>query len=134
MDIEIDGVAYRTFGTINTIDQFMVAKRLGPVVGALGTLLTDPSKRDFDTLLPAIVDGISKIPDDDCLYVFDKCLGMVQRKEGDTWVGVWNRQARQLQYASTPLPTMLRLVFEVIQEVLGSFTPAPDQPSQVAGT
>jgi hypothetical protein len=145
MDLEIDGVEYRT-GKMNAKLQFHIARRLAPIIARIGSVSvppapvangngqdhsegTEPSQEDTTALvaqqvpiLAALAESIASLSDKDCDYVLDTCLSVVMRKQADRWMPVWNKAASVPQFADLTLPAMMQLAFAVIQDNLGGFT------------
>lgn len=129
MDLEIDGVSYRT-GTLNAKQQFHIARRILPIIAKLGTMTPVNGAEEPDTgrvldFFTIVADGLSHLSDADCDYIMAACLGVVQRQQGDRYFPVWNKQADAPQFQDMKLPALTQLTMAVIQDNLGDFMLAP---------
>lgn len=132
-EFEIDGVMYAT-RKMAAITQFHVMRKLAPVVESIGNI-SDLAKGDIAAVAP-LIRAIGAMPEDDCNYIFAKCLAVVSRGNvspaGTTWTPIWSENANRLMYDDMDLSTMLQLTGRVIQESLANFMPALPSSSFVA--
>lgn len=157
VELEINGVQYRG-GTMPAKQQFHIARRLAPILtvlakeavgdnpnllageqqseappeqdGAGNGALTPAAAASFFGVAQQFAEAVRDLSDKDCDYVIDACMGVVQRKQGDRYVAVWNKSANMPQFSDIDLPTMMQLTVAVIQDNLGSFMPAQAKPGQ----
>jgi hypothetical protein len=129
---------------LNARQQFHVARRLAPLVGQLLTLgpalaqiqsvPSDTAPDDaavaatakaFETALEALSTGLARIPDNDCDYVLDHCMGVTQRSAGNggapVWSDIWNERAHRLMFDDITLPEMMQIAVEVLRDNLADF-------------
>lgn len=140
-DVDVNGNTYR-IGNMDPRSQFHVTRRLGPVMSALGAALTtllpklamptpdvvvgDAKKgatlsdEQMLFVMGPLMDVVAKMPEDDVNYVIDRCLAVVQRRDGEKWASVMH-QSGQLMYQDIQMPTMMRLVVEVVMGNMGDF-------------
>jgi hypothetical protein len=123
IDVEINGIQYKSSVKLNAIQQFLLSKRLVPILDVISRVARN--KPDGEDLAILIADGVAKLSDDDSLYIFDLCLTGVQCYRDGVWALVWNHSAKQPQFADFDMPSMLQLTFAVLTDTLGSFMPAP---------
>jgi hypothetical protein len=122
MDIEINGIQYRSNNKINAIDQYLIAKRLVPILDVLQKVSrVRPEDEEAPDPILSLAEGVSKLSDEDSMFIFNKTLTGVQSKRGDHWALIWNPQAKQLQFDDIDMTVMLRLTFEILSETMGSF-------------
>jgi hypothetical protein len=130
IDVNVNDAQYRSSRTLSAMDQFYVMKRLMPLMDTLAEIARSPT-RDVEEFAVKIGKGISSLPDEDCAYVFDKCLGDVQTQRDGVWVTIWNRSAKAMQFQDITMPTMVQLVYFVLMDNFAGFIPAlPQQVSQ----
>jgi hypothetical protein len=133
IDIEVNGIKYKSNLKLNAVEQFFLSKRLVPILDVFVKIkgMRAPDPADF---MVTLADGISKLKDEDCLYIFDLCLNGMQCHRDGAWGLVWNRSARTPQYQDLDLSTMIQLTYHVVLDNLGSFMSAPSVPFAVATT
>lgn len=137
--LEVNGAIYRT-RMLDAFTQFHVGRRLAPLLAvsgasagglirsqaeqaaATGKPLDDIMNAEtFMPLLPLMAEVLSRMPEDDCNYVLKHCLQVVDRQVSE---GAWQCLSTpdgQLMYQDLQMPTMVRLVWEVVQDNLGGF-------------
>jgi tail assembly chaperone len=124
--IEIAGHTYR-IGKLDAITQFHIVRKLGPLIVAVIKGLNDEkekSKEEFiEELLKPTLAAISDLNKEDSEYVLFSALSAAYRQVGEKWVRMAN--GNRLQFEDTPMPTMMRLVYDVVQENLIGFFAAP---------
>jgi hypothetical protein len=123
VDLEIEGIAYRSNAKLNAVDQFLLSKRLIPILDVLARVAR--SGVEADDMVILIAEGVAKLSDEDALYILDKTLTGMQCQRDGVWAQVWNHQAKQPQFQDMSMTTMLQLTFAVLTDTLGSFMPAP---------
>ena len=127
-EFQINGHTYRA-GKMNAKRQMHVMRRVAPVlpnVAGLATIFSgrDPGSVTLMELSPAlspIANAISHMSDDDCEYVLDACLSVVQRQQAQSWAPLWNQAAGAPQFADVELPAMLQIASRVLQENFAGF-------------
>jgi hypothetical protein len=117
MEFEINGQTYRS-SKLNARQQFHVSRRLAPVLGGLATA-SGSAAEDFAHFLQPIADAVAKMSDDDCDYILDTCLAVVQRQQGTAWAQIF--VAKNIMFEDIDMAAMLQIAAKVIQENLGSF-------------
>lgn len=128
-EIELGPFKYR-IGTMDTMVQFHVARRVAPAVAAAGTSISEMAQRDgaptSDDLLFGMLGPVSKViaemSDTEVNYVLNACLAVVSREQMDGRYAVVQR-AGKLMFSDIDMPMMVRLAVEVLKENLGSFFP-----------
>jgi hypothetical protein len=129
--IKVDGHEYR-IGKLNAIKQFHVARKVAPVLALMGVTAHQLSQGigeggldDFMPLLAPITDVVSRMSTEDADFVLFECLGAVERAivlgPSETKHQRVTTMDRQLVFQDMEMPTMLRLVVEVIKDNLGGF-------------
>lgn len=132
MQIEIDGVTYRTLQKLNAKQQLHIARRIMPILAGLGQgrAILGPGGEITDTTMfsamAPIAQVLSEMKDEEIDYVLDRCLSVVQRQDPatQTWAPVATVHGH-LMFEDMDMTAMLRLAVEVIQENLGGFFSAP---------
>lgn len=84
--------------------------QLAGMIEPIGKALADMSMEDSD-------------------FVINTCLSAVTRWQGAGWANVIEVRTGQLMFADMQMPTMIHLVWEVIQENILSFFLSAAQPS-----
>lgn len=122
--IEVNGHWY-AIGKMGALTQFHVSRRIAPILAQLGisihTLQTgmDKDLTDFVPVLGPVTEMLSKMSDDDANYILFTCLGVVTRQQGEKFASV--SAGTNLMFDDIDMPTMLRLVVEVVRDNLGGF-------------
>lgn len=109
-EFEFNGHAYQ-LATIDAMTQMHIARRLMPVMGALG-----------EGGIPGVFKAVGQMPDADFEYIIGKCLTGCMRKNGDTWAKVW--ASGNLMFADIGPMGITRIAVETIKENMGDFFPA----------
>jgi hypothetical protein len=145
---------YRTRAKLDARQQFHISRRLMPLImevlskrAVLEAALPMPDGqtlsaqatdlRMLEAVLQVIAPVLAKLPDDECDYVLDRCLAVVQRLQGangtQVWSDIFNARSKQLMFADIGMPEMMQMAREVIQENLtGFFTISPNEASAPA--
>lgn len=131
-EFEVNGHMYRA-GKMPLMEKFHVGRRLAPVLsdlmkgaapaGAEAASSTDGAV----TMMSAVAEAVSKLPQADADYIIDQCMSVVHVKDKEHWFKVW-RSGRS-SYDFIDLPDLLQIVMGVLQENLGAFFPANPSPS-----
>lgn len=122
--LEVNGHTY-SVGRLNPMTQFHITRRLAPILAQMGISLQalgQGSKSDLTDFLPLlgpVSDIMAKMTDEDADYIVYTCLAVVSRLSGEKWSRVTT--GNNMMYDDIDMPTMLRLVVEVVKENLGSF-------------
>jgi len=129
-EFEINGVHYRS-GKMNAFQQFHVARKLGPILARMGTVLstTDMGQEWLNHLEP-LIEAIAQMPEEDCNYVLYRCLAVVARQQGpELWSPVWSEQAKRLMFEDIDLAAMIQITINVLGDNLSGFFNAPQSNS-----
>lgn len=127
--VEVKGLTYRV-NRLDVIQQFHVARKLAPVLAAMGVSLVklkDGEKVDIDDFLPilgVIMQIMAAMPKEDVDYILSVSLACVQRDQGaGKWAAVSQTtpQGMRLMFEDIELAEMLRLVLEVLRLNLSNF-------------
>lgn len=122
--IEIKGVKYQ-LGKLNAISQFHVSRRIAPVFVAIGVPLQSlmggmkMDLGDMAMLLEPVANIMAKMPDEDVNYILYTCLSVVRREQLGKFAPVTT--GTSLMFEDIDMPTMIRLVIEVLRDNLGNF-------------
>lgn len=135
---------------MNGFQQFHCARRLAPVMSEVFTNqeLRDALEeaqnnrappangvegdaleglRGFLVVAVPFAKALSHVTDEDCNYVLQMCLQMTQRLQGGNgaapvWSDVWSERAKRVMFEDIDnLPTLMRIVNEVLQDNLTGF-------------
>ena len=131
VEITINNIEYKSTIKLNAVEQFLLSKRLVPVLDVLSRVSRNSGVDNTEDIMVHIAESISKMPDEDALYIIDKCLSGMQCNRDGVWTQIWNKQAKQPQYNDMDMSTMLQLTFAVLSDTLGSFMPAPGTASKI---
>lgn len=137
MEFSIGEYDYKTTSGFDGFENLHVARKMSPALPLLDPLFDEKNSKRDNTVL--IVMALSRIPDDDCNFIIQKCLSKVSRfeKEANKYAPVLSRSG-DLMYQDITLKQMLDISVQVIEENLGDFfrtalgalTPrAPEEPS-----
>ena len=125
-----NGINYR-IGTLNTIKQWHLNRRVAPLIPALVPVFMKVTKdgnalKDVEgvaALLGPFADGIAGMSDEASEYIINECLSVISREVAPgSWSKVWS-----VQGAISPFPefndlgTALPIIAKVVWEVLGPF-------------
>jgi len=121
-EVELEGHSYRT-GRLNTIQQWEIFRRLGPVIPALSAEFREgveatPGAR---WLMAGVTGSLGALPQADSDYVLQACLAVVDRRDPNT--GHWFRVGAngRIMYEDIDLLSLLQLMDLVVQENLQNF-------------
>lgn len=145
-ELELAGQTYN-IGTLDTMKQFHVARRLGPaiwalLISALGSVrqvapeggdttikdvfnkLNDAQfKNVFAGAIGPLVGILSSMDDETSEFVIKTCLGVVTRQQGQGWAPVQSKEGH-FMFSDIDMTVMMQLVFATIRENLQNFTSA----------
>lgn len=142
-EIDSGGQRYK-IEKMNPIQQFHVARRVGPVFAICGITAAHLSGEErievagFIPILGPMTQVLSQMPDEDANYVIGECLARIERRVGDRWAPLTaSRQAPTaapvMMFEDTDLKTILQLTWESLKENLGSFMQGPAEPTESPG-
>lgn len=115
-EFEIDGQTYRS-GKMPARAQFHVLRRMAPIIGPLQALATGS---DPLTALPVLAEAIGSLSDEAADYVMDNCLGVVDRKQGETgWAKIRAASGARM-FADIDLMAEMQIVAHVLRD---NYTP-----------
>ena len=125
--LEVNGHVYG-IGKLNPLIQFHIARRLAPLFAVMGISLmslkegAEATVDDFIPMMEPIMQMMGKMSDDDANYVLYSALRVVNREQAmDRWAPITSSGGNNIMFDDIDMPTMLRLVFEVLKDNLGSF-------------
>ena len=129
LEFEIGGHRYRS-EKLDAFKQLHVSRKIAPIVPKLLPMFMKfAEKREsltedlsgmaeaFEPLAQALAD----MPDADCEYVFNACLGVVSRNQQGNWASIWSQGAKQLMFDDVDLGVMTQITAKVIWDSLGGF-------------
>lgn len=127
-----------TTGKLDCFEQFHCARRVAPILGALGVTAAQiaaynakegaDADPDFMGVLPIVFDQIARMPQSDVDYILRTCLARCARQQGDKFAPLM--VAERLMFMDVDMPTMIQLVLATLRENLSGFFPtAPDAQS-----
>lgn len=128
IEFDLDGHEYRC-DKLTAMQQFHVSRKIAPLIpAAIGPFLAISAMHGADKHLEKLIselqplaDGLSALPDADAEFVLNTCLGVVRRKQGETWAPVWNSTHKVTMFEDIDLGVLIRLAMRVIIESLGPF-------------
>lgn len=129
IEFEIGGQRYRA-EKLDAFKQLHVSRKIAPIVPKLLPMFLkfseqgDSMKEDLTGMAEAfepLAQALADMPDADCEYVFNACLGVVARNQLGNWASIWNQNARSLMFDDIDLGVMVQLTAKVIWDSLGNF-------------
>lgn len=127
-EITINGQTYR-IGRLDAMSAFHVARRLVPVLSAMGVSLVrivseqSPDGKltegDLMAIMEPVMGVIAKMSNEDVEFVIMTCMGVLQRKQKDAWQRVLN--GKSFQFQDITMPQMIQLTVAVVKENLSDF-------------
>lgn len=136
-EYEVFGSKYK-IGRMNAMQQFHVARRLHGVCASLGeafnvvqrmggaaalatAVLEKKPTSDVLLVIAPVLKSLGDMKDSDVEYVFENCLGVVERQQvGGAWAPVWARGGG-LMFQDIEMPHMLVLTWHVLRSNLANF-------------
>lgn len=128
LEFEIAGQRYRA-EKLDAFKQLHVSRKIAPIIPKLlpmfmkfaeqkGALRDDIAgmAEAFEPLAQAL----AEMPDADCEYVFNACLGVVMRNHQNSWASIWT--GGSLMFDDIDLGAMIQITAKVIWDSLGAFT------------
>jgi hypothetical protein len=158
--VEINGVTY-SVGRLDVRKQLHVARRLAPMVGAMGGVLrhvyesgmfkigegkfdldslTEDSQKSviiagletIETSAPLFANAIAKMSDADADFIIDSCLAVCKRQQGKLWSPVFTNGV--IMFDDMELDGIVQLTWYVCKQHVMSFFPMnPRTPAAGAG-
>ena len=126
--IEVGGNSYR-IGRLDARKQFHVARRLAPILPALGGMKTG---KDMMMSIAPVAEALSKMSEEDTDYVLDTCLAVCQRIQGNGQGAPLMARGGGLMFQDIDMPQMIQLTIQVLRENLAGFFPAAAaEPQQI---
>jgi hypothetical protein len=123
--VQVKDARYQ-IGRLSAMQQFHLARRLAPVLAAMGISMAQLQRggtadlSDFTEMLGPVADVLAKMSDEDANYIIYTALGVVTREQGpDKWAQVCVQS--NMMFADIQMPEMLRLVVETLQVNLLDF-------------
>jgi hypothetical protein len=136
MEHEINGRQFRT-GKLSAFRQFHLMRKLLPLFSGMGESFAEmpgnviTGEGQFWHSLGPVAQAIADMSDQDSEWIIKTCLSVVSVFNGRSWVALTTEQG-DLMFNDIDMQVMLQLSFQVVQENLGSFFPAP-QPNGLDG-
>lgn len=126
---------------LNAFQQFHLSRKVAPIIPTLIPVFlklqasakapedvegnpSTPLSGDLGAMaeiMQPFADGIASMSDEAAEFILSTCLGVVQRKQGGTWVEVWSKSQSVCMFDDIDLGVMVKLCIRVITESLGPF-------------
>lgn len=114
-EFSIGEVTYRT-GPIDLFVQLKMGLKIAPLLNqAVGSV------KDEALSLDAILGILSSAAPDDIDFVVTQCVASVQRREGQSWAAIYNRDSGRLMYEKILPIDLLKITVEVLEEKILPF-------------
>lgn len=129
LEFEIAGQRYRA-EKLDAFKQLHVSRKIAPIVPKLLPMFlkfagnADSLKDDLAGMAEAfepLAQALADMPDADCEYVFNACLGVVMRNQQGNWTPIWSQSAKSLMFDDIDLGQMTQIAVKVIWDSLGGF-------------
>lgn len=129
LEFEVAGQRYRA-EKLDAFKQLHVSRKIAPIIPRLLPMFVkfsesgDAMKADLVGMAEAfepLAQALADIPDADCEYVFNACLGVVMRNQQGNWASVWSQSAKSLMFDDIDLGVMVQITTKVIWDSLGNF-------------
>jgi len=127
IEFEIAGHRYRA-EKLDAFKQLHVSRKIAPIVPKLLPMflkfstMGDSMKADLAGMASAfepLAQALAEMPDADCEYVFNACLGVVARHQQGNWASIWTNGG--LMFDDIDLGVMVQIAAKVIWDSLGNF-------------
>jgi hypothetical protein len=120
---------------LSAMKQFHVVRKLAGVASAigesLGTVLREGGLEKMRTMamsdpansirvIEPIMKAVAAMSEEDAEYVIYTCLGVVQRREGESWARVTDG-SRGIMFEDMSMPVMLQIVWAVLEANVQGF-------------
>lgn len=116
----VDGIEYRS-GLMPARTQAHVLRRLAPILDPVFRIMGSKSKGDpDDEAVGALATGFGTLSDENMDYVFDKCLAVVERKNGEAWARFTTPDGKSTMYEDVDLSGQVQIISHVLRE---NYTP-----------
>jgi len=128
IEFEVAGQRYRA-EKLDAFKQLHVSRKIAPIVPKLLPMFMKFAEQkgalqdDIASMAEAfepLAQALAEMPDADCEYVFNACLGMVMRNHQGNWASIWT--GGSLMFDDIDLGAMVQIAAKVIWDSLGSFT------------
>jgi hypothetical protein len=128
IEFEIAGQRYRA-EKLDAFKQLHVSRKIAPIIPKLLPMFmkfagnADALKDDLAVMAEAfepLAQALADMPDADCEYVFNACLGVVMRNQQGNWTSIW--AGGSLMFDDIDLGAMVQITAKVIWDSLGNFT------------
>lgn len=128
LEFEVAGQRYRA-EKLDAFKQLHVSRKIAPIIPKLLPMFLRFSeqkgalKDDLEGMAEAfepLAQALAEMPDADCEYVFNACLGMVMRNQQGNWASIW--AGGSLMFDDIDLGAMVQITAKVIWDSLGNFT------------
>lgn len=129
LEFEISGQRYRA-EKLDAFKQLHVSRKIAPIIPKLLPMFMkfaeqgDSMKADLAGMAEAfepLAQALADMPDADCEYVFNACLGVVARNQQGNWASVWSQSGKSLMFDDIDLGGMTQITAKVIWDSLGGF-------------
>lgn len=129
IEFEISGQRYRA-EKLDAFKQLHVSRKIAPIIPKLLPMFmkfagnADALKDDLAGMAEAfepLAQALADMPDADCEYVFNACLGVVMRNQQGNWASIWSQSAKSLMFDDIDLGVMVKIAVRVIWDSLGDF-------------
>lgn len=129
LEFEIAGQRYRA-EKLDAFKQLHVSRKIAPIIPKLLPMFLkfagsgDAMKEDLAGMAEAfepLAQALAEMPDADCEYVFNACLGAVMRNQQGNWASIWSQSAKSLMFDDIDLGAMTQITAKVIWDSLGGF-------------
>ncbi|NML34949.1 phage tail assembly chaperone [Paraburkholderia antibiotica] len=129
IEFEIADHRYRA-EKLDAFKQLHVSRKIAPIVPKLLPMFikfagnADSLKDDLAGMAEAfepLAQALAEMPDADCEYVFNACLGVVMRNQQGNWASIWSQSAKSLMFDDIDLGQMTQITVKVIWDSLGAF-------------
>lgn len=127
-EIQISNQTYR-IGRLDAMSSFHVARRLVPVLSAMGVSVVrivaeqgpdgKLTEADLLSIMEPVMGVVAKMSNEDVEFVITTSLQVIQRKQGDSWQRVMN--GKSFQFQDITMPQMIQLTVAVVKENLSDF-------------
>lgn len=118
-EFSVGGQNYKS-SKLDVFKQFDIAKRLAPVMSAVAEIAR-AGDVEVEELVVKIAPVISALPDADTHYIFNSCLDVTQRQQGDRWARVRAPGSGGLMFQDIGLPELMQITFNVLKEHFAGF-------------
>lgn len=128
MELKIEDIKYKV-DKLEARRQFHLVRRIAPLLAGAALSRTKDGAKDFNTVIAAIVNSISKMSNEEADFILDTCLSVCSRDVNGQWAAVQAPNSTALMYP-LEMDTQLQLAVAVIEDSLGGFFAIAQQISQ----